>query len=582
MAISSTGSRLPGLAVGLLVLLLAGLAALQVHWLRQVVAADRQRLSTAAEAAIAALASEHDREVSRAWLAFQPLPRFGPVTGDELSALWARWAATAPHPDLVSSLLWVPGDGRAVLRLEEGRWQPWGGEPPQLSAPRRDVGSREPGARGPRGRQPSSRRRDRRPPLPSRLRADLPGLEVPLGTAGHGSEPALLVVFDRQYLAATLLPALVRRHLVPVLGEGLAVEVTERGSGSVVYATGATAGGPFDWQVPLFDLLPPEELARLAFAAGYLPRDGGEAGQGVARLARRFAALAAFADTPAAWVLGVRPAAGSLEAAIAHTRRVHAALAFGILLLLALAAVALALTTRRAQQMARRQLEFTAAVSHELRTPLAAIRSLADNLADGLVREPAQARLYGEQIGRQGQRLTEMVEQVLALSAEEAGRRPPERRAVDLAAVVREAVAEAAAAAPGADVETDLPPALPPIQGDAAALRRAVHNLLGNALQHGGHPPWARVRIAAAPSAETVRLEVADRGPGIPAEERGRLFEPFFRGQRAQREQLPGAGLGLALVRRTAAAHGGRVEVVSAPGAGTTFALVLPVRGAPP
>jgi signal transduction histidine kinase len=84
------------------------------------------------------------------------------------------------------------------------------------------------------------------------------------------------------------------------------------------------------------------------------------------------------------------------------------------------------------------------------------------------------------------------------------------------------------------------------------------------------------VRVVAAPDGAGVRVEVSDRGPGIPPGERERLFEPFFRGARAQERQLPGVGLGLHLVRRAAAAHGGRVEVRSAAGEGSTFALVLP------
>jgi two-component system OmpR family sensor kinase len=77
-----------------------------------------------------------------------------------------------------------------------------------------------------------------------------------------------------------------------------------------------------------------------------------------------------------------------------------------------------------------------------------------------------------------------------------------------------------------------------------------------------------------------VRVEVSDDGPGLPAAERARIFEPFFRGARAQEAQLPGVGLGLHLVRRAAAAHGGRVEVRSGPGGGSIFALVLPAAAA--
>ena len=301
------------------------------------------------------------------------------------------------------------------------------------------------------------------------------------------------------------------------------------------------------------------------------------------------AALASILGGPPGWLLEVRPAGGTLHAALARARWGNAAVSFGILLLLALAAGALALSARRAQETARRQIELTASISHELRTPLAAIRSLAENLADGVVREGAQARRYGEEINRQGERLSEMVEQVLTLSALTAspGGRPRTLRPVDPAALVAEAVAESRAVVPDARVEVDLSAStgatrgdggLPTIQGDPTALRRALQNLVANALKHGGDPPWAAVRVCVERGDGTLRIGVTDRGPGIPAAERERIFEPFVRGRRAQDEQLPGAGLGLHVVRRTAEGHGGRVEVCSTPGQGSTFTLVLPLR----
>jgi signal transduction histidine kinase len=359
--------------------------------------------------------------------------------------------------------------------------------------------------------------------------------------------------------------------------------VTVRETGEVVFETEPGLDGPFEWRAPLFDLLPPEDLARLAFAAGFLPGARSEPrgevfGEGRSR-SRRLGALAALLDRPAGWVIEVRPAEGSLDAALARARRGNAALSSGILLLLGFAAVALAVSARRAQETARRQLEFTATVSHELRTPLAAIRSLADNLADGIVRDPGQARLYGAQIAHQGERLTEMVELVLALSAQEAGRQPRSRRRVELAPLLQDARREALAGHPAARVELDLPEGLPAVVGDPSMLRRAVQNLVANALKHGGAPgapPWAGVRAVSPPGRREVRIEVSDRGPGIPAVERKRLFEPFFRGERARAAQIPGAGLGLHLVRRVAEAHGGRVEVRSTAGQGSTFTLSLP------
>jgi two-component system OmpR family sensor kinase len=150
---------------------------------------------------------------------------------------------------------------------------------------------------------------------------------------------------------------------------------------------------------------------------------------------------------------------------------------------------------------------------------------------------------------------------------------------VDLASLAREVGAEATAGLPAARVEVEVPAEAPTVAGDPLALRRALQNLVANALKHGGTPPWAAVRLAVAAGDGEVRVEVADRGPGIPAGERERLFEAFYRGERAQAAQVPGTGLGLYLVRRIAEAHGGRVEVRSEPGAGSAFVLVLPRTG---
>lgn len=558
---STAPSRAPWLVGGLLVAVLAILAVLQLRWLAQVEVADRQRLEAAVATALAALAADVDREVSRAWLTFLPghhLQNGDHLPREALAERWERWRETAPAPGLV-----------------------------------REVSVVEPAA-PPRGRAPAGPR-----PHPLRvpqLLPALPGVQVPLdgpwgfrgGERGEGEPRALRVTFDADYVQSTLLPELVRRHLVPVLGPGVDARVTVAGSGALVYATDPDLEGAFDWRTPLFDLLPHDDLRRLAFGMGLgrglLEGAGAGAGDeeaprdphGPPRRPRHLAALASALDPPAGWVMEVRPAAGSLAAALARARRGNAAVVFGLLALLGTAAVALALYARRAQEMARRQAEFTAAISHELRTPIAAIRSLADNLADGLVEEPGQTRLYGEQIARQGARLTDMVEQVLALAAGEAARRPRDPRPVDVGEVVREAVAEVAAGAPGVEVAVEMASDLPPVTGDRQALERAVANLVGNAVKHGGE--GVRVGARATAGGREVEVAVSDRGPGIPAGERERLFEPFFRGRDARGRQLPGSGLGLHLVERIAAAHGGRVEVDSAPGRGSTFTLVLPAR----
>jgi signal transduction histidine kinase len=138
---------------------------------------------------------------------------------------------------------------------------------------------------------------------------------------------------------------------------------------------------------------------------------------------------------------------------------------------------------------------------------------------------------------------------------------------VDVRRAVEEAV-QACQAEVGVSVAADVPP----VAGDSTAIVRAVRNLVENALVHGGMP--VTVDVSAAGGA--VRIAVEDRGNGLPSDELKRLWDPFYRGQRAQAEQRPGSGLGLALVQRIAKAHGGRVEAENIPGGGARFTMSLP------
>ena len=590
MRTSPGGSWLPWAAGALLVALLAALGALQLRWLRQVGDAERQRLEAGVANAQAAFAAEVDREVSRAWLAFFRPGRL-PLSDAEVAELAAGWRENAPDPELIADLFVVTGGedgaGRQLYRLDAGGRRVAGEWPPDPALPE-GTWSATPGWGGTAllpslpGIAVPLGRADGIPPRPGMRRG-----RIPAGADAPRADRALLIVFDRAFLAEELLPRLVDEHLVPVLGADLEARVTVRETGETIYATEPGLDGDFEWRRPLFDLLPHEALRRLLLGAlidpALRPGGPGEAAPGWRDLRRQHGFLHRLGRQEPGWVLAVRPAEGSLDAALARARRGNLAVSIGILLLLAFAAAALALTTRRAQAQARRQLEFTAAVSHELRTPLAAIRSLADNLADGIVRQPEQARRYGRELARQGERLTEMVEQVLALGSLEARQRAPEVAPVDLAPLVAEAAAAAAKAFEGAHLETDLAPDLPPVPADPPALRRAVENLVTNALKHGGDggdERRVRVRLHAPPPGREVRIEVADRGPGIPPEDREHLFEPFFRGRRARDAQRPGAGLGLHLVRRVAEVHGGRVEVETGAG-GSTFTLCLPAGRSP-
>jgi two-component system phosphate regulon sensor histidine kinase PhoR len=233
------------------------------------------------------------------------------------------------------------------------------------------------------------------------------------------------------------------------------------------------------------------------------------------------------------------------------------------------ASMACLLAMRRAlaaeARATEREKSFLASVTHELRTPLAAMRLFGERLAQGR----GDAREYGTLVAEESERLEALVERVLA--ATRASERPhfvpvsPEelmRSAVTLVAprAERRAVTLTCRARPP----------LPTVTWDAEAVRRAVLNLLDNAIKHGRHGGW--VEAGAFADGEVVCLSVTDDGPGIARRERKNLFRRFVRG----RTEAPGTGLGLHFAEQVAHAHGGRVDLVSEEGGGCVFTLRLP------
>ncbi len=231
--------------------------------------------------------------------------------------------------------------------------------------------------------------------------------------------------------------------------------------------------------------------------------------------------------------------------------------------------------TLRAVELARRQAGFMAAVSHEMRTPLAAMGLLAENLESGVADRAGQRDEHIRLIREECNRLGGLVDNVLAFTRE--GKSEP-HEAFDVAAMIDDAVALVKPMADRRRIAfvvafTDFPEAP---WGDVAALRRALLNLLDNALKHtpdGGHV------ICRADSIAHHRwiLEICDSGPGIPVNERSRIFDAFYRIGDELRRTTPGTGLGLALVKRTAEAHGGKIVVDDAPNGGARFTLTLSI-----
>jgi signal transduction histidine kinase len=264
---------------------------------------------------------------------------------------------------------------------------------------------------------------------------------------------------------------------------------------------------------------------------------------------------------------------------VARARRRNLAVSAGILALLAASFAMLVVATQRARRLARQRMELVAGVTHELNTPLAAIRSAGQNLADGVVGDPEQVRRYGALIEREGRRLSALVGQALKLAGIESGARIWRPEPASVADAVQESLADCRwlIAENGTQVETDLPEDLPEVIVDRGALGLIVRNLVDNAARHAADGKWVGVRARVEPGGSHVLLTVEDRGPGIAPEDRPHLFEPFYRGRKVVGSATPGSGLGLDLVRRAAAAHGGTVQVSPGTGGqGARFAVRLP------
>ena len=230
------------------------------------------------------------------------------------------------------------------------------------------------------------------------------------------------------------------------------------------------------------------------------------------------------------------------------------------------------------RRLERVRQDFIANVTHELQTPLTSIRGFAETLMGDAGEDPATRQRFLGIIESEGQRLSRMVEDLLELSRWE-GQRPPLRESrFDLGDLVRE-VAEAAGPLlkqDGLELRLELPPGPLPIRADRDALVRVVRNLVDNAHKYTseGHVALRLFRIG-----HVVRLEVEDTGIGIPASALPRVFERFYRVDKARDRRSGGTGLGLAIVRHLVEAHGGSVRVQSAGfGLGSRFVVELPQR----
>ena len=281
---------------------------------------------------------------------------------------------------------------------------------------------------------------------------------------------------------------------------------------------------------------------------------------------------------PGAWQLVLQHPAGSLDAAVAQARRRNLAISFGVLAVLSVSVFLISINAQRSQQLAAQQMDFVATVSHELRTPIAVIRSAAQNLSAGVIHDEARAKKYGELIDTEGRRLTDMVEEVLEFAGISGGKRQFAIAPTDVGRLTMDVVrsCDSLIRQAGFELELAIAPNLPPVNLDETAYRRALNNLIGNALKYAADGRWLGIIVNATPD-QKIQVTVSDRGAGIDAKDLPHIFEAFYRGRYAKDRQIHGNGLGLSLVKRIVDAHGGSVSVHST-ASGAAFTMTFPVQ----
>lgn len=232
--------------------------------------------------------------------------------------------------------------------------------------------------------------------------------------------------------------------------------------------------------------------------------------------------------------------------------------------------------TRLRQLEAVRQ-EFVANVSHELRTPLSLIKSAAETLIDGGKNDPLVTARFLEIIDKHANRLTLLIDDLLLLARLDSGRVELNLTAVPLRDAAQEALDDAAliARARGVRLINAVAPGIA-AEADPERLRQVLSNLIDNAIKYGRADGTVTLGGRATEAGARVELTVRDDGPGIPAEAKARIFERFYRVDKARTREQGGTGLGLAIVKNVVQAHGGDVRVESAPGKGTEFFISLP------
>lgn len=288
-----------------------------------------------------------------------------------------------------------------------------------------------------------------------------------------------------------------------------------------------------------------------------------------------------FADTVDQWFVRVSEKDSTVREQLQRKRLIETLFIGGAVTVIVFGMGVIALAIRRERRANELKSEFISNVSHELKTPLSIITMFGEMLANGRTKGPEQSTEYAEIIWRESVRLGRLIDNVLDFAKIERGKGVYDFAEADIGDVVERAVdlVGRRLATASMTIDVDIEPELPQVKLDANAFTLAVMNLIDNAIKYASDGKKVELRLARAGSSQGERIEltVRDFGPGIDPEEQQQIFERFYRARAIRLKPIRGSGIGLALVRHIARAHGGDVEVTSAPGEGSTFRLWLPI-----
>jgi signal transduction histidine kinase len=599
------------LAVGGVLLLLTLFLGLQYNWLRQASDAESERMQKRVETDTKNFADEFNREIQAAYFNFQTeAVSWETANWTEFNERYDYWKGKTQYPELIRDFVFfgkTPGDTlrynfekrsfeateapeelRALrTRFEnEASFKPFYEDAYVLVMPVHDQEKRF-------ERILIERTKEGIPPI----------LHMP------ERRGFLMIVLDQTAITNRILPDLAKKYF----DDGDFRLDVKNNSDGTVFQSARGVSGP-DASAPLFSLSPD----MLFFTdRGILSRFGNEQKPGVVvnqrieshtfsrtesssdgtksgtfkievqpgnpamrgeKTKTQTSVIASTSNNNDPWKLNVQHVSGSIDKFTRDEFNKSFAIGLGVYLLLVGAIVAIVLSALRSKRFAQRQIDFVSSVSHEFRTPLAVIYSASENLADGVTKDETQVTRYGNLIKGEGKKLSSMVEQILDFAGARSGRKKYNFTRTDVVEVARTALAECEPLLEerGFEVETDFEENLPPVHADASALSTAIQNLIQNSVKYGNGSRW--LRVTAENGSGIIKLSIADRGIGLASGDLRHIFEPFYRAKEVVDAQIRGNGLGLALVKEIAEAHGGTVQATSELGKGSEFTIELPLK----